>query len=66
MACYVYFYYVFWGLGHADVHVCDLIFVSSGVVTVNVVDEVASDLSLFLSDSSETIPGQLHEQFINY
>lgn len=46
------------------VHVFEHIFVSSGVVTVSVVDEMASDLSLFLSNSSEPISGQLHEQFI--
>ncbi len=34
-----------------------------GIVTVSVVDEIADDLRLFLSNSREPISGQLHEHF---
>jgi len=34
-----------------------------GVVTVSVVDEAATDLRLFLSNSLEPISGQLYEHF---
>lgn len=33
-----------------------------GIVTVSVVDEIADDLRLFLSNSREPISGQLHFQ----
>lgn len=42
------------------VHICAYF---PDIVTVSVVDEVADDLRLFLSNSLESISGQLHEHF---